>query len=67
MKKAYENKYFFEEKIFDQIKNTMNKYNKEINHNGKQFGEMIIKALGLGSGHWYTCPNGHPYAIGDCG
>ena len=35
MKKAYENKYFFEEKIFDQIKNTMNNYKKEINHNGK--------------------------------
>ncbi|CAG8485643.1 8192_t:CDS:10 [Ambispora leptoticha] len=20
-----------------------------------------------GSGHWYECPNGHPYSIGDCG
>ncbi|KAF9281867.1 hypothetical protein BGZ68_006340 [Mortierella alpina] len=20
-----------------------------------------------GSGHWYTCPNGHPYVIADCG
>ncbi|CAG8817058.1 17381_t:CDS:2, partial [Racocetra persica] len=20
-----------------------------------------------GSGHWYQCPNGHPYTIGDCG
>lgn len=20
-----------------------------------------------GSGHWYKCPNGHVYAIGDCG
>ncbi|KAF9155352.1 hypothetical protein BG015_010198 [Linnemannia schmuckeri] len=20
-----------------------------------------------GSGHWYQCPNGHPYAIGECG
>ena len=19
------------------------------------------------SGHWYSCPNGHVYAIGDCG
>lgn len=18
-------------------------------------------------GHWFRCPNGHPYAIGDCG
>jgi hypothetical protein len=28
---------------------------------------MIIKAIGLGAGHWYQCPNGHPYVIGDCG
>ncbi|KAG0357837.1 hypothetical protein BGZ54_000164, partial [Gamsiella multidivaricata] len=20
-----------------------------------------------GSGHWYACPNGHPYVIGECG
>ena len=27
-----------------------------------------VKAgVGLGSGHWYRCPNGHMYAIGDCG
>ncbi|PKC55190.1 hypothetical protein RhiirA1_371208 [Rhizophagus irregularis] len=19
------------------------------------------------SGHWYECPNGHPYTIGECG
>jgi hypothetical protein len=25
------------------------------------------KALNLGTGHWYLCPNGHIYAIGDCG
>ena len=28
---------------------------------------MIIEAIGLGSGHWYECPNGHPYVIGECG
>ena len=27
----------------------------------------ILAAMGLGQGHWYTCPNGHVYAIGDCG
>lgn len=20
-----------------------------------------------GSGHWYTCPNGHPFTVGECG
>ena len=28
---------------------------------------MIVKAIGLSKGHWYKCPNGHIYAIGDCG
>ena len=28
---------------------------------------MIIKAMGLSKGHWYECPNGHVYAIGECG
>ena len=23
--------------------------------------------MGLGQGHWFTCPNGHPYFIGECG
>ena len=29
--------------------------------------EMVIKAMGFTSGHWYKCPNGHVYAIGECG
>jgi hypothetical protein len=29
--------------------------------------KMIIEAVGLGSGHWFECPNGHPYVIGECG
>ncbi|XP_038069894.1 NFX1-type zinc finger-containing protein 1-like [Patiria miniata] len=28
---------------------------------------MIVKAMGLSKGHWYKCPNGHVYAIGECG
>jgi len=27
----------------------------------------IVKAIGLGTGHWYKCPNGHVYCIADCG
>jgi len=26
-----------------------------------------MKATGLSSGHWFECPNGHAYAIGECG
>ena len=29
--------------------------------------KAIAKVLGLGSGHWFQCPNGHIYAIGECG
>ena len=28
---------------------------------------QIVAAMGLPSGHWYTCPAGHVYAIGECG
>ncbi|GAA5992370.1 hypothetical protein JCM10908_000450 [Rhodotorula pacifica] len=29
---------------------------------------MIIQAVAYPTtGHWYTCPNGHPYVIGECG
>lgn len=27
----------------------------------------IFKAMGFATGHWYTCANGHPFAIGECG
>jgi len=29
--------------------------------------QMIIRTMGLTAGHWYKCPKGHVYAIGDCG
>ena len=28
---------------------------------------MIVEAIGLSKGHWFKCPNGHVYAIGECG
>ncbi|XP_021348896.1 NFX1-type zinc finger-containing protein 1-like [Mizuhopecten yessoensis] len=28
---------------------------------------QINQAMGMGKGHWFKCPNGHVYAIGDCG
>jgi len=29
--------------------------------------QEIVRAMGMGKGHWYKCPNGHLYAIGECG
>jgi hypothetical protein len=28
---------------------------------------MIVAAMGLQKGHWFKCPNGHVYCIGECG
>ena len=28
---------------------------------------QVVKAMGEAKGHWYSCPNGHVYNIGDCG
>ena len=27
----------------------------------------IVSAIGLSKGHWFKCPKGHIYAIGECG
>jgi hypothetical protein len=29
--------------------------------------KMILGAFGFKQGHWYKCPNGHIYVIGECG
>ena len=29
--------------------------------------QQIVKAMGMRQGHWFKCPNGHIYAIGECG
>ncbi|XP_052747658.1 NFX1-type zinc finger-containing protein 1-like, partial [Galleria mellonella] len=28
---------------------------------------MVVKAMNMKAGHWYKCPNGHYYCIGECG
>jgi hypothetical protein len=28
---------------------------------------QIVAAVGLSKGHWYKCPKGHYYCIGECG
>ena len=29
--------------------------------------KILVKAMGLGQGHWFKCPKGHIYCIGECG
>ncbi|CAH0398415.1 unnamed protein product [Chilo suppressalis] len=29
--------------------------------------DLVVQAIGLKQGHWFKCPNGHFYCIGECG
>ncbi|XP_065913793.1 NFX1-type zinc finger-containing protein 1-like [Dysidea avara] len=51
-------------------------YNIQLTDIGKRYGVgciteqervEIVKAIGLSKGHWFKCPNGHFYCIGECG
>ncbi len=57
-------KYILEENEFEKMKDKLKNVLKD---NNIAFKKMISEAIGLSSGHWYECPNGHPYAIGECG
>ena len=52
------------------------KYRTKLTEIGKKYGAgciteeeriKIVKAVGLSKGHWFKCPNGHYYCIGECG
>lgn len=58
--------------VYDENKGViaMKSLQEEIKVSGivtKQEIELIVKAIGLKSGHWFKCPNGHKYCIGECG
>ena len=54
-----------EEKYICAIK----KFSEQYHINGLSDKEKIeiVVAIGLSKGHWYKCPNGHYYCIGECG
>lgn len=57
---------FNEDETFECLKELQ----KVVNTSGiatKYERQMIVKAMNLNSGHWYKCPNGHFYCIGECG
>ncbi|GBP30880.1 NFX1-type zinc finger-containing protein 1 [Eumeta japonica] len=33
----------------------------------KEERDSVVRAVGLKGGHWFKCPNGHFYCIGECG
>lgn len=54
----------------DKLKKLLQELNKAV-ASGVGISEAekrdIRRAMGFSQGHWYKCPNGHIYAIGDCG
>lgn len=52
------------------LKETLRKMSQKLN-TGLGISDIertqILKAMGLTQGHWFKCPNGHIYAIGECG
>ncbi|XP_001601379.1 NFX1-type zinc finger-containing protein 1 isoform X2 [Nasonia vitripennis] len=52
-----------EDEVKKEIKSLMHLFSTEL----KIEREMIVKAMGFKQGHWFKCPNGHFYTIGECG
>ena len=42
-------------------------YEQISNAEKKEVLDAMAKEFGGTTGHWYYCPNGHPFAIGECG
>ena len=57
------------EKEYDDIIEFITKISSKYRVNGLTESEKteIVKAIGLAKGHWFKCPNGHFYCIGECG
>ena len=54
-----------EQSVLELIKRFSDSYS--VDGLSKKDREMIVEAMGLSKGHWYKCPNGHVYCIGECG
>ncbi|CAI2179568.1 15854_t:CDS:10 [Funneliformis geosporum] len=67
---------FFQGQCEARIVKLLNDVN-ELQEKAENYGQLtqeekvaIYRAMSSefsGSGHWYECPNGHPYTIGECG
>ena len=54
-----------EAKCMDTIKTLSEHYH--VNGLSDEERIQVVAAVGLAKGHWYKCPNGHFYCIGECG
>ncbi|CAB4384074.1 unnamed protein product [Rhizophagus irregularis] len=51
----------------NEVKTCAVNLNKTLSNEEKSEIYRAMKTEFRGSGHWYQCPNGHPYTIGECG
>jgi len=49
-----------------ELKQKCDQYKKEQKERKEVIAAMASE-LGARAGKWFQCPNGHPYAIGECG
>ena len=59
----------FKEEEHDETISFVKRISAEYSVDGLTESERIaiVKAIGLTKGHWFKCPNGHYYCIGECG
>jgi len=55
--------------VEEEVSALITHFNKQYSINGLTKAERveIVRAIGLAQGHWFKCPNGHFYCIGECG
>ncbi|XP_015758537.1 PREDICTED: NFX1-type zinc finger-containing protein 1-like [Acropora digitifera] len=59
-----------EEEILDEMLRSLaniRKTSPELNLLTLEEKKEIVSAIGLSKGHWFKCPRGHIYCIGECG
>jgi len=58
-----------DERLDELMKNIaiIRRVNPDLNPLTPEEKKQIVSAIGLKKGHWYKCPKGHIYAIGECG
>ena len=55
---------FMHKKVEDLKKFLINKRREEMRGLKRTEMDPVLKAMGIVSGHWYFCPNKHPYHVG---
>ncbi|GLH02045.1 Regulator of nonsense transcripts 1 homolog [Gryllus bimaculatus] len=59
----------YSDKKHVELKNIINTLKKAVGNIvvSERERKEIVQAIGLRQGHWFKCPNGHIYCIGECG